>query len=55
MQFGITYQEIDGIVDEQVDKPQEKRSVLVIDVELGVFGEMQKSVTKRENNLRTGD
>ncbi len=40
----MTYQQIDGVVDEQVDEPQEEWSVLVVDVEFGVFGEMQKSV-----------
>ena len=43
-QLGITYQKIDGVVDEQVDEPQEEWGILVIDVELGVFSEMQKSV-----------
>ena len=43
-QLGITYQKIDSVVDEQVDEPQEEWGILVIDVELGVFSEMQKSV-----------
>ena len=51
-QLGITYQKIDGVVDEQIDEPQEEWGILVIDVELGVFSEMQKSVKKTSSVLK---
>jgi hypothetical protein len=43
LKIAIRYQKIDGVIDQQVDKSQEERSVLIIDVKFGVFGKLQKS------------